>query len=69
MAGWEDGFLADLDPKTWVAPVGAPKKPESVIALSGQGDQPLEVVLASSAGRPAADDVRKMWTARKAHRS
>ena len=47
----------------------SPKSLNPSLLFLGQGDQPLEVVLASSAGRPAADDVRKMWTARKAHRA
>jgi hypothetical protein len=69
MAGWEDGFLPDLDPKRWETPREAPKSLTPSLLFLGQGDQPLEVALTSCAGRPKAEDVRKMWTARKGHRA
>ena len=66
--GWEDDFLSDLDPRKWSAPDGAPKALKPSLLFLGKGDHPLEVVLASSGGRPKADDVRKLWTTRQNRR-
>lgn len=68
MSAWEDSFLEDLDPITWSAPAGAPKAITPSILFLGEGASPLEVALASSAARPKAEDVRKMWTVRKGSR-
>lgn len=68
MAGWEDDFLVDLEPRRWSAPDGAPSSITPSLLFLGNGDHPLEVALASSASRPRAEDVRRLWTARQGRR-
>jgi hypothetical protein len=65
---FEETFLADHDPRTWHAPPGAPKSVAPTIFFLGQGNHPLEVALATSHGRPKADDVRALWRARQGRR-
>ncbi len=68
MVGWADGFLENLEPRTWSAPDAAPKAFKPSLLFLGKGDHPLEAALASCSARPKADDVRKMWTARQGRR-
>jgi len=66
--GWDEEFLADLEPRKWSAPAGAPKSITPSLLFLGQGDHALEVAVASCASRPKAEDVRKMWKARQGGR-
>lgn len=64
-----DEFLADLDPRRWSPPEGAPASLTPSVYFVGNGDHGLEVVLASSgSGRPRAEDVRRLWRARQGGR-
>ena len=68
MSEWANEFLVDLDPRQWSRPDGAPSSIKPSLLFLGLGDHALEVALASSAARPKADDVRKMWSARQGRR-
>lgn len=68
MAAWQDEFLEDLEPKKWSLPSGASSPLEPSLLFLGNGAHALEVALASSAARPRADDVRKLWSARQNRR-
>ena len=68
MEGWEDNFLGDLDPMKWSAPEGAPKAIQPSLLFLGRGGHALEVALGSSAVRPKAEDVRKLWSLRQGNR-
>src|ERR1039458_3168624 len=68
MVGWADGFLENLEPRTWSAPDAAPKSLKPSLLFLGKGDHPLEAALASCSARPKAEDVRKMWTTRQGRR-
>jgi hypothetical protein len=59
-------FLASSDarPIDWQRPSGAPVAIETVEVLFGRGERPLEVAIATSAGAPRADDVRRLWKTR-----
>ncbi|HET6497647.1 MAG TPA: hypothetical protein VFH17_01135, partial [Coriobacteriia bacterium] len=59
-------FLASSDARSidWPKPSGAPVAIDTVEVLFGQGERPLEVAIATSAGVPKADDVRKLWKLR-----
>ena len=52
MAGWDDEFLAELEPRKWSAPDGAPKRITPSLLFLGQGDHALEVALGSCTSRP-----------------
>jgi hypothetical protein len=64
----EDDFLADLDARTWRPPEEAPGSITPRALFLGAGDHALEVALATAAGRPKSDDIRKLWHARQGKR-
>jgi hypothetical protein len=68
MATWQDRFLEDCDPRKWSLPGGLSSMLSPSLLFLGQGDHGLEVALASSATRPLADAVRKLWSARQNRR-
>lgn len=65
---FEEDFLADLDSRTWRHTEGAPRSITTHAVFLGEGDHALEVALATSAGRPKAEDTRKLWHARQGKR-
>jgi hypothetical protein len=68
MVAWHDEFLEELEPRKWTLRDGVSSKLSPSLLFLGRGDHALEVALASSAGRPLADDVRKTWSARQNRR-
>lgn len=63
--GFADDFLADLDPRRWTPPDGAPSSLKPTLYFLGNGEHALEVALATSeSGRPRAEDVRRLWRGR-----
>jgi hypothetical protein len=69
MPNWTDDFLIDLDPGRWSAPEGFPKSMTPAGFFTQAGANGLEVVLASSTGKPTVADLRKGWDARRAKRA
>jgi hypothetical protein len=69
MPDWHDGFLADLDPRPWTRPAGAPTSIAPAGLFLGRGDFGLEVVLGDAAGKPRNDDLRRLWHARQGGRA
>jgi len=69
MPDWTDDFLIDLDPGRWGAPDGFPKSLSPAGFFTQAGANGLEVVLASSSGKPTVADLRKGWEARRAKRA
>lgn len=63
--GFADDFLAELNPRRWTPPEGAPAALTPTLYFLGGGEHALEVVLATSeSGRPRAEDVRRLWRTR-----
>lgn len=62
---WCEDFLVDREPLGWRSQEGGPKSLAPHSVFLGRGANALEVALASAAGQPKAEDVRKLWTARQ----
>lgn len=65
---WVDDFLADLDPRRWTPQPGGASAIAPKVFFLGSGDHALEVALATSAHRPAADEARALWKLRQGGR-
>jgi hypothetical protein len=61
---WVDEFLIDREPEPWDVGKDVPGTLRPRSYFLGRGTHPLEVVLATAAGRPKADDVRRLWKLR-----